>query len=188
VLDILFAVGMEAQKIMADKLEIKLEIRWLILRDMPEVLEIERSCFEYAVWTEEDFLCCLRQISCIGMVAEHDHNIVGFMVYELHKMKLRIINFAVDPTEQRRGIGGQMIRRLVEKLIQQRRKKIVLEVNENNLSAQMFYKSQGFLAKHVLNDFYVIEDGFENAYFMEYNISNENSNIPIELNERNLRW
>ena len=84
--------------------DLKVQIRWLIRRDMPEVLEIERSCFEY-VWTEEDFLCCLRQRNCIGMVSEHDHTIVGFMIYELHKMKLRIINFAVAPVEQRRGIA-----------------------------------------------------------------------------------
>ena len=73
--------------------DLKVQIRWLIRRDMPEVLEIERASFEHA-WTEEDFLCCLRQRNCIGMVAEHDHEIVGFMIYELHKAKLRILNFA----------------------------------------------------------------------------------------------
>ena len=45
------------------------QIRWMIRRDMPEVLDIERLSFEFA-WTEEDFLCCLRQRNCIGMVAE----------------------------------------------------------------------------------------------------------------------
>ena len=41
---------------MGNTQELKVQIRWLIRRDMPEVLEIERATFEYA-WTEEDFLC-----------------------------------------------------------------------------------------------------------------------------------
>jgi ribosomal-protein-alanine N-acetyltransferase len=44
---------------------LEVQIRWMIRRDMPEVLEIERQSFEFS-WTEEDFLCCLRQRNCIG--------------------------------------------------------------------------------------------------------------------------
>ncbi|MGH7129283.1 MAG: GNAT family N-acetyltransferase, partial [Planctomycetaceae bacterium] len=106
---------------------------------MPEVLDIERHSFEHA-WTEEDFLSCLRQRNCIGMVAEHNHEIVGFMIYELHKSRLRILNFAVAPQLRRRGVGMQMVQRLVDKLSQQRRSEIVLEVRETNLDAQLFFQ------------------------------------------------
>ena len=156
--------------------DLKVQIRWLIRRDMPEVLEIERSCFEY-VWTEEDFLCCLRQRNCIGMVAEHDHKIVGSMIYELHKAKLRIINFAVAPAEQRRGIGRQMVQRLVDKLSQQHRKKIVLEVNESNLHVQMFFKERGFRAVRVLRNHY--EDTTEDAYVMQYRLEADDLLLPL---------
>ena len=88
--------------------DVKVQIRWLIRRDMSQVLEIERASFRHA-WTEEDFLTCLRQRNCIGMVAEHEDQIVGFMVYELHKSKLRIMNFAVAPWVRRRGVGQQMV-------------------------------------------------------------------------------
>ena len=44
-------------------------IRWMIRRDMPDVLGIESNCFEFS-WTEDDFIRCLRQRNCIGMVAE----------------------------------------------------------------------------------------------------------------------
>ena len=110
---------------------------------MHDVLTIERACFDHP-WTEEDFLCCLRQRNCIGMVAEHDHRIVGFMIYELHKSKLRVLNFATAPDVQRQGVGAQMIRRLVDKLSQQRRSEIMVEVRETNLDAQFFFRSQGF--------------------------------------------
>ena len=74
--------------------EVCVHIRWMIRRDMPEVLDIENRSFEFA-WTEEDFIRCLRQRNCIGMVAEHDERVVGFMIYELHKNRLHILNFAV---------------------------------------------------------------------------------------------
>ena len=147
--------------------DLKVQIRWLIRRDMNEVLDIERSSFEFA-WTEEEFLCCLRQRNCIGMVAEHDHEIVGFMIYELHKSRLRILNFAVGANARRRGIGKQMVSRLVDKLSQQRRKEIVLEVRETNLDAQMFFGTQGFRAVSVLRNHY--DDTAEDAYYMLYKL------------------
>ncbi len=145
--------------------ELKVQIRWLIRRDMPEVLRIEADSFEFA-WTEEDFLSYLRQRNCIGMVAEHDDNIVGFMIYELHKAKLRILNFAVAKDARRYGIGKQMIQRLVDKLSQQRRKEIVLEVRETNLAGQLFFQKQGFRAAAVLRHHY--DDTTEDAYYMRY--------------------
>ena len=152
----------------AQKGDLKVQIRWLIRRDMAEVLVIERACFEHA-WSEEDFLACLRQRNCIGMVAEHDHHIVGFMIYELHKSKLRILNFAVAPSFGKQGVGSQMVRRLVDKLSQQRRKEIALEVRETNLPAQLFFQSQGFRAVCVLRRHY--DDTTEDAYVMQYRLN-----------------
>ena len=94
------------------------QIRWMIRRDMSEVLDIERQCFEFA-WSEEDFLCCLRQRNCIGMVAERQERIVGFMIYELLKSQLHVLNFAVAPWSRRQGVASQMVEKLVNKLSQQ---------------------------------------------------------------------
>ena len=143
------------------------QIRWLIRRDMPRVLEIEQASFEFA-WTEEDFLCCLRQRNCIGMVAERDGLVVGFMIYELHKSRLRILNFAVCPEARRLHVGTQMVQRLVDKLSQQRRNEIVLEVRETNLAAQVFFRSQDFRAVRVLRGHY--DDTTEDAYSMLYQL------------------
>jgi ribosomal-protein-alanine N-acetyltransferase len=146
------------------------QIRWLIRRDMAEVLDIERASFENP-WTEENFLCCLRQRNCIGMVAEHEHRVVGFIIYELHKARLRVLNVAVDPHARRLSVGTQMIARLIEKLSQQRRKEIVLEVRESNLPAQLFYRACGFNAVCVLRRHY--DDTEEDAYVMRYRMTAE---------------
>jgi [ribosomal protein S18]-alanine N-acetyltransferase len=150
------------------------QIRWLIRRDMDEVLTIERSSFEFP-WTEEEFLCCLRQRNCIGTVAELDHEIVGFMIYELHQSMLRILNFSVSPNIRRQGIGTQMVQRLVDKLSQQRRREIVLEVRETNLNAQLFFANSGFRALSVLRNHY--DDTMEDAYYMRYSLNGNGGNF-----------
>ena len=88
-----------------DRTATGIHIRWMIRRDMPEVMRTERASFEYS-WTEDDFLRCLRQRNCIGMVAEHGDIISGFMIYELHKTRLHVLNFAVHPSARRNGIGA----------------------------------------------------------------------------------
>ncbi len=140
-------------------------IRWMIRRDMPEVQEIESGCFEFP-WSDADFIRCLRQRNCIGMVAEYDERVLGFMIYELHKTRLHVLNFAVHPDHRRRGVGEAMVQKLVSKLSHQRRNRILLEVRETNLSAQLFFRNAGFRAISVLRDFY--DDTTEDAYLMQY--------------------
>lgn len=147
------------------KQALKVHIRWMIRRDMPEVLAIESDCFEFP-WCENDFLRCLRQRNCIGMVAEYDDRVVGFMLYELHKSRLHILNFAVASRYRRNGIGSQMVGKLVGKLSTQRRNRILLEVRETNLAAQLFFRASGFRAVSVLREFY--EDTPEDAYLMQF--------------------
>lgn len=162
--------------------DVKVQIRWLIRRDMSQVLEIERASFRQA-WSEEDFLTCLRQRNCIGMVAEHDHQIVGFMVYELHKARLRILNFAVAPWLRRCNVGQQMVQRLVDKLSQQRRKEIGLEVRESNLDAQLFFQKQGFRAVQVIRSHY--EDTAEDAYVLNFRLYEEDDAVVLPFAPKN---
>lgn len=156
------------------KQETRVHIRWMIRRDMSEVLDIETESFEFP-WSEEDFIRCLQQRNCIGMVAEHDDRIVGFMIYELHKTRLHILNFAVASAFRRQGVGLQMVEKLVSKLSQQRRTRILLEVRETNLAAQLFFKNVGFKAISVLRAYY--EDTPEDAYIMEYVYQNEEADL-----------
>lgn len=145
--------------------ELKVHIRWMIRRDMPEVLHIEQESYDYP-WSEEDFLRCLRQRNCIGMVAEHGEKVVGFMIYELHKSKLHILNFAVHTGYRRQRIGMQMVQKLISKLSSHRRNCITLEVRETNLASQVFFREGGFRAVRVAREFF--EDTGEDAYVMQY--------------------
>lgn len=156
---------------MTKETPIDCQIRWLIRRDMDEVMAIENGSFDHP-WTEEEFLCCLRQRNCIGTVAESGRvgsTVHGFMIYELQKQSLRLLNFAVLPDSRRRGVGSQMVQRLVDKLEQQqRRTEIFIEIRETNVSAQLFFSKRGFRAVQVLKKHY--DDTNEDAYLMRYRL------------------
>jgi len=156
------------------KQEVRVQVRWMIRRDMPEVLAAERESFEFP-WLEEDFVRCLRQRNCIGMEAEHNNRVVGFMIYELHKTRIHVLNFAVVESYRRRGVGSQMIAKLTAKLSVQRRSRIVLEVRETNLPAQLFFRENGFRAVSVLHHYYA--DSPEDAYLMQYRHRPERQSI-----------
>jgi len=164
-----------------EKEQVRVHIRWMIRRDMPEVQYIEQNSFDYP-WSEEDFLRCLRQRNCIGMVAEQGEKVIGFMIYELHKNKLHILNFSVHPQWRRNGIGSQMVAKLVSKLSSHRRTRITLELRESNLAAQLFYRKQEFRAVRVLRKHY--DDSGEDAFMMQYTFAGETADIGEAVTNR----
>jgi ribosomal-protein-alanine N-acetyltransferase len=110
----------------------------------------------------------LRQRNCIGMVAEYGERIVGFMIYELHRNKIHVLDFATHADFRRTGVGRQMVAKLVGKLSSQRRNRIALYIRETNLPAQLFYRVMGFRATEVVREHY--PDTGEDAYTMQYHL------------------
>jgi ribosomal-protein-alanine N-acetyltransferase len=159
--------GIEGTESMSKMASIKqtVHIRWMIRRDLPSVMGIESASFEFP-WTEDEFVRCLRQRDCIGMVAEYAEQVVGFMIYEMQRTRIHVLSFAVHPDYRRQTVGSAMVQKLVSKLAYQRRNRIILEVRETNLAAQLFFKSLGFRATGVLRNFY--EDSTEDAFLMQF--------------------
>lgn len=149
----------------------RFQMRWMIRRDMPEVLQIEKSSSE-TMWKEEDFLRVLRQRNCIGMVAEDGGRIVGFVIYELHKKHVTIINMVVLPTDRRRGIGRLMMNKLKGKLSSHRRTEFRYDIRESNLAGQLFLKAMGMFAYQVERNYFKDHDckgsQSEDAYLFSF--------------------
>ncbi len=159
-------------------------VRWMVRRDFPAVLAIENACFEFP-WQEDDFLKCLQQRNCIGMVAEYEGRVVGFMIYEVPKNRIHLLNMATAPEFRRQGVAAQMVAKLVGKLKNQRRTRIVLEVRETNLPALLFFRSQGFRAVEVLKNFY--DETNEDAYTMQYRLTDTEQEAYAPLNRISAR-
>lgn len=144
----------------------KLNIRWMIRRDMPEVLLIEQESFEFP-WDENDFIRTLRNRDTIALVAEHDQRVLGFIVYQLRQRELRILSLAVNPRMRRKGIGSALVANIGGKLDIGRRVRIFTDVRETNLLAQVFFRAMRFKAVKVLRGW---EATGEDAYRFEYRV------------------
>lgn len=154
-------------------------IRWMIRRDMPAVLDIENVSFG-APWPEEEFIRCLRQRNCIGMVATDGPStcpaspVVGYMLYDLHHDRIDVINFAVAPQHRRQGVGRAMIGKLRGKLSPLRRRRITLHVGESNLGAQLFFRAMGLRAVGIARGAYDHRfAGDEDAYEFECGVESQ---------------
>lgn len=154
----------------------KPHVRWMIRRDMEEVLEMERRCFEFP-WTEEEFIKCLRERNVIGMIAEHDERVIGQMIYELHKDRLHLLNFAVHPEYQRQGVGKRMVEKIKSKLSEHRRRVASANVRETNENAQYFFRQQGFICTAIVEGKYAKHKPEEPAYYFEYFYDDEECGV-----------
>lgn len=145
------------------------KFRFLIKSDIPKVLDISTRCFKNP-WGKKDFLETLKTQNIIPLVYIEKEEIIGYLIHEIHKDCFRLLNLAIHPNYQRKKIGTFMISELKKKLTLSRCK-IILEVAETNMDATLFFRSQGFLAKKLLRNYF--EETREDAYLFEYKVENE---------------
>ena len=125
--------------------------RWMIRRDLDEVLKIDALSFTDR-WDEEDFIRKLRVSNVIGTVIEVDYKPMGYMLYSLNKHSLVIERMAIHPGKRKMGYARFATDRLIEKLAKQRRYSIYVDVPEDNIGAQLFFQKSGFVAISLLDN------------------------------------
>jgi [ribosomal protein S18]-alanine N-acetyltransferase len=142
----------------------RVRVRWMIRRDLAEVLAVEHAASDYP-WSEADLLRRLRRRNVIGMVATARDQVVGLMVHAYAEPRIHLLNLAVRPDYSRRGVGRQMVDKLKERLTG-RRTRVVARVRESATPAQLFLRVAGFRAVDVARGWF--RDTGEDAYLMEY--------------------
>lgn len=160
-------------------------LRWMIRRDMREVLDIEAESFEEP-WPEEEFIGHLRQRNCIGMVAVRSDRVVAYMVYALDARHLHLHHFAVASEFRLQGIGTQMIAKLKAKLSTQRRRRIVCEISERNVAAQVFFRAMGFRSVRTLRGYYWLRNpaNRDDAYQFAFDVVRDGGTGLADLEDR----
>lgn len=146
--------------IVPDKIDVKL--RWMQPKDTNIASDIED--YNIGGYTTWDFKKFLKEEDTISLVAEYHSAVVGFILCENFDTKIRIVNFAVTPELKRRSIGTQLIKRIQNFFLKKPKTSIFTEVNERNLTAQLFLQKQGFTAIDIQRNFY----GIDSAYILEW--------------------
>ena len=139
-----------------------MNIRRLTYADLPQVIAIERRAFP-APWSLAMFVLELSKPAGICLAAADGKRILGYMVCSRYDTVWHLMNIAVDPDLQGRGIGGAIITRLIDE-IGDETARITLEVRETNTGAIRIYERFGFRAAGLRRRYY--QDNGEDAVIM----------------------
>lgn len=150
-----------------DATEVDVSHRWMIRRDLDNVVWIEERSYEEP-WTVDEFLQCLRHRNVIGVVQESGGQVVGYAVYELNKRTLDVLTFGIHPAFRRRGNGRQLLWHMKKKLNDKRRY-LDCTLSERNVSGQLFLRACGFRVIQIICGLFDEQtDGYMFRFFGDF--------------------
>jgi ribosomal-protein-alanine N-acetyltransferase len=137
-------------------------IRRLTYADLPQVIAIERRAFP-APWSLAMFVLELSKPAGICLAAIEDDKIVAYLVCSRYDTVWHIMNVAVDPVLQRKGIGSALLAHLLDE-VDDPTARYTLEVRQSNAPAIRLYERFGFRAAGLRRRYY--QDNGEDALIM----------------------
>lgn len=130
-------------------------IRAMCHRDLRHVQDIASLCFP-TPWNDNEFRMALCERGYHAVVAERlggmdlRDEILGYLIYRVHRFSLQILNFAVAPKAQRKNVGRSLWERLLCRVTEDRRPEVWADVGADNLDAQLFLRSVGARAFQIV--------------------------------------
>jgi ribosomal-protein-alanine acetyltransferase len=97
-------------------------------------------------------ICCFWQKN-----EEFPCQLVGYILVLLHKRSARIYSLAVNPENQMRGIGRELIQESMKRIQEKGIMIIFLELRKDNSAALRLYESLGFIASGFRPNYYQCE-------------------------------
>jgi ribosomal protein S18 acetylase RimI-like enzyme len=138
-------------------------LRYLLEHDLAAVMRIERASSSYPR-TQAEFVEWLRPPTRVGLIAGTQNLVVGYIIYEQNFHRLDLLDFVVEPGCRGRGIGHQMMAKMLDRLDLTRRTHLACVVNERNVVGQLFLRNEGFRWVETLCDHYPGGGGGEDGY------------------------
>jgi ribosomal-protein-alanine N-acetyltransferase len=135
----------------------------LELGDLTAIEEIEQRAYP-TPWSRSMFASELAKPTSICLGAFEGHELVGYVINSRYVDAWHIMNVAVAPERQRRGIATALLDRLFELTRDDERRGFTLEVRVSNEGAIRLYEQLGFEARGIRRGYYT--DNREDALIM----------------------
>lgn len=142
-------------------------IRWVQIRDLARVMELEKNCFEKPWEFDAFYMLAIgrghlkdRAIEVEMAVYESDGEVIGYTVWECNLSDKRghVLNIAVQKECRRQGIATLLLGFVLEDLRQRNAVSCFLEVREHNLPARKLYEKMGLVSIGRSSHYYGGED------------------------------
>jgi ribosomal-protein-alanine N-acetyltransferase len=138
-------------------------VRHLRLADLTDVEAIERRAYR-TPWSRSMFVSELAKPTSICLGAFEGEQLVGYVINSRYVDAWHVMNVAVDPDYQRRGIATTLLQRLFELTADDERRGYTLEVRVSNAGAIELYERLGFERRGTRRGYYT--DNREDALIM----------------------
>jgi ribosomal-protein-alanine N-acetyltransferase len=132
--------------------------------DLAAVCAIEQQV-QYAPWSEKLFAEGLNR-HCCKVAVNQQQQIVGFSIVQFIVDEAHLLNIAVEPTQQKQGIGKILLDEVLVISQQQKACTIFLEVRASNQRAIQLYQMAGFNEIGLRKNYYPTAQGKEHAVIM----------------------
>ena len=129
--------------------------------DLPQVLELQRE-LAFQDWNEKQFASEIRASYAYCVVCEDDDKLLGYAIFHLLGPDSELLSIATRTSEQRKGIGSQLLKAGLDKLTESG-DQCFLEVRDGNAKARAFYEKHGFKLYSVRKKYY--SDGEDAALY-----------------------
>jgi ribosomal-protein-alanine N-acetyltransferase len=142
---------------------VAIEIRILELRDLSAIETIEQKAYP-TPWSRSMFASELAKPTSICLGAFEGPDLVGYVINSRYVDAWHVMNVAVDPAHQRRGVATALLERLFELTSDDERRGYTLEVRVSNEDAITLYEKLGFESRGIRRGYYT--DNREDAVIM----------------------
>ena len=142
---------------------VAVEIRTLEAGDLTAIEAIEQRAYP-TPWSRSMFASELAKPTSICLGAFEGDELVGYVINSRYVDAWHIMNVAVAPDRQRRGIATALLDRLFELTKDDERRGFTLEVRVSNEGAIHLYEQLGFDARGIRRGYYT--DNREDALIM----------------------
>ena len=142
---------------------VMIEIRTLELGDLSAIESIEQRAYP-TPWSRSMFAAELAKPTSICLGAFEGEDLVGYVVNSRYVDAWHVMNVAVDPEHQGRGIATALLERLFDLTRDDERRGYTLEVRVSNAVAIGLYEKLGFESRGTRRGYYT--DNREDALIM----------------------
>jgi ribosomal-protein-alanine N-acetyltransferase len=142
---------------------VAIEIRVLELSDLNAIEAIEQEAYP-TPWSRSMFASELAKPTSICLGAFEGQDLVGYVINSRYVDAWHVMNVAVAPEHQRRGVATALLVRLFELTRDDERRGYTLEVRVSNEDAIGLYEKLGFESRGIRRGYYT--DNREDALIM----------------------
>lgn len=142
---------------------VALRIRALELSDLDGIEAIEQRAYA-TPWSRSMFASELAKPTSICLGAFEGEELAGYVINSRYVDAWHVMNVAVDPGRQGRGVATALLRHLFELTADDERRGYTLEVRVSNDGAIRLYERLGFEARGIRRGYYT--DNREDALIM----------------------